>query len=214
MNKWVVGLSAAVLLVTLLSCKALKRKVGMDTEQSGVTAGAPSAVSGSPGSTSASTPRDEWVLFSPGDGKFKVRMPQPPKLERHNTQTQTGPVELSLFTSTGSFGAAYQIGFSDFPEAQLEQRAPDQVLVGAQEGAVRNIEGRLLSERVLEVQGHSAREYSVQVLSQGMTLRYWGRIILVGARLYQLQVIGLEGRMKDADRQRFFDSFELREQQK
>ncbi len=212
MKRPFIGLSAAALLVALLACKALKRSPGSTDQESSAAAATPSAAGVASSTAPASAPKDEWVLFSPSDGKFKLRLPQQPKLERHNTQTQAGPVELSLFTAMGGSGVAYQIGYSDFPEARLAQQPPDQVLRGAQEGAVRNVGGKLLSERQLRVHGHPAREYSVEVVKQGMTLSYWGRIVLVAARLYQLQMIGLVGQVKDAERERFFDSFELAEQ--
>ena len=214
MKRPFIGLSAAVLLVALLSCKALKKGFGSSADESAAVAVASSAASAPAGSAAAPTARDEWVLFSSSDARFRLRLPQQPELERQTTQTQTGPVELSLLTSTGRSGTVYQIGYSDFPEARLRQQAPGKLLAGAQQGAVTNVQGKLLSERVLEVHGHPAREYSVEVVKQGMKLSYWGRMILADTRLYQLQVIGLASQVKNAERERFFESFELLEQKK
>ena len=209
MTRAFLGLSAATVLVALLACKSLKRISESTADQNAVASASPSAVTAALGSAPVGVPRDDWVLYSPSDGKFRLKLPQQPKLERHNTQTQAGPIELSLFTATGGSGVAYQVGFSDFPDPRLGGQSPDQLLLDAQQGAVRNVGGRLLFQRRLEVLGHPAREYSLEVLKQGMTLRYSARIVLVAARLYQLQVIGLADRVKDADRARFFDSFEL-----
>jgi hypothetical protein len=209
-----IALSATALLVALLACKALNDSAENAAEAAVSASVTPSVTAEAPSVASASASKDDWVLFSPGGGDFKLRLPQQPKLERHNTQTSGGPVELSLFTATGGSGAAYQVGYSDFPQARLGQHPPARMLRDAQAGAVRKLEGKLLSEREFKVLGHPARDYSIEVVRQGMTLSYWGRMILVGARMYQLQVIGLAGQVKDTDRQRFFESFELTERTK
>ena len=84
----------------------------------------------------------------------------------------------------------------------------DVVILGV--GAVANVDGKLLNERRVTLQGHPGREMWVKAESNGEQGRVHARIYLVGRRLYQMLVAGSEAQFSESDAEYFLDSFQLR----
>jgi hypothetical protein len=151
----------------------------------------------------------DWISFTPDDKRFTVQLPTKPELESQVTPTAGGAMKFDVYSASGPFGVLYQVGFADFPKHLVAQNQPGQMLTNAQQGAVSKLAGTVVTERQLRVQGYPAREFSMRVTNQGLSLGYWGRLLLVGARLYQLQVLGLKAQAEPSKRERFFDSFKV-----
>lgn len=83
----------------------------------------------------------------------------------------------------------------------------EMLLDAARDGAVGNIQGRLVSERALSLGGHPGRE--LQVLSSDGRLALRMRIYLVNSRQYQVVAVAPKELRSTEDRDRFLDSFRL-----
>jgi hypothetical protein len=197
---------ALALVGALLACKKQRHEPSAAAEPApGQTARVPDGAA----SGQAAAEQRDWIFFTPEDGRFTVRLPAKPKLESQVTPTASGSMKLHVYSASGAFGVLYQVGFADFPKHLVAQSQPSQMLASAQQGAVNKLSGTVITERKLRVQGYPAREFSMRVTNEGLSLGYWGRLLLVGARLYQLQVIGLAAQAEPGKRERFFDSFKL-----
>jgi hypothetical protein len=69
---------------------------------------------------------------------------------------------------------------------------------------IRGVQGTLVSEKRLTIQGHPARD--VQITTRG-NAAFDNRIILAGSRLYILMVADVTGRHDAQNVERFFNSF-------
>ena len=83
-------------------------------------------------------------------------------------------------------------------------RTPDQVLDGAQQGAIDNVKAHLLRGKKIMFGAYPGREFE----AENDTLHFYARIYLVGTTLYQTLVVApLANRYTDTVR--FLDSFQL-----
>jgi hypothetical protein len=153
-------------------------------------------------------PADEWVKYAPEDGKFSVLFPTEPEVTVQATQTASGTIPYTTCMSEIEGGAvAYGLAFNDYPES-VTQADPEKVLDGGRDGAKANLKGEIISETRMTFAGHPAREFTIAGDVEGQKLLYHTRIVLIGTRLYQLQIVRVGETPVDlADAIRFFASF-------
>jgi len=149
-----------------------------------------------------------WKDFHSKEGGFSVSMPGTPVEKRQAFHTQAGPVEARFFTVEADRGSmVYMVVYGDYPEALMVTGDREMLLDAARDGAVGNIQGRLVSERALSLGGHPGRE--LQVLSSDGRLALRMRIYLVNSRQYQVVAVAPKELRSTEDRDRFLDSFRL-----
>ena len=143
--------------------------------------------------------------FTSTEYKFKAKFPGTPTAQE---QTASG-VKFKMFMTEARNGA-YAIGVADMPiPANEPTELIEKRLDGARDGAIRNSNGTLQSSNPLTLAGkYPGREFTASITkpTQGL-LR--GRIYLVGARLYQVLVMGKDGYVNSAEASAFLDSFQL-----
>jgi hypothetical protein len=154
---------------------------------------------------SACSPALDWREYRPPEGGFAVLLPQKPGQSRRSLDTPAGVVVMYMYASrVGEHVLA--AGFADFAAP------PDAVLLDAMRDALlRNIVGRIESERAVEAGGFTGREIvargtlgSGERAAPGM-LR--ARLLVRGNRYVQLISIGTAGGLGDADVDMFLTSF-------
>jgi len=145
------------------------------------------------------------------EGGFAAIFPTATQPERSSSpiETDVGQIEMVTFMATeGDF--ASMVAYSDYPIAEIQSRHVDAMLDSAREGALRNLNGRLIRQRRISIDGHPGRSIFFRGKSQGFTI--YGRFdyYVVSARLYQVGYITT--RQKDVDARKtkaFFASFKL-----
>jgi hypothetical protein len=190
------ALSIAVVLAALLACKKKE-------------APAPTPVVTTPTTaTAAEPPVDTWKSFKSEEGKFEIRAPSAMTSESDPTDTAAGDLDMHLFTAKQS-ATAFQVAYTDMPGKIVKAAGPKKLLKGGEEGAMKSMNATSTTSSEIKVEGHPGREYTTSTTVEGIELDYYGRAFLVKNRLYQIQVIGPKGRVSDADRKKFVDSFQL-----
>ena len=104
------------------------------------------------------------------------------------------------------------ITYIDYPEDQINSETMDKAALvkfynGSAEGSASSMNGRVTEETEVEVLGHEARNYTIDYLEGEAIMRM--QIILIKNRVYALQTVALTENDKNADQNRFFNSFEL-----
>lgn len=162
-----------------------------------------------------------WKEFVSQEGRFSVRMPAPPKLNRQEADTPSGKVPSYLYVAEDRAGG-YMVGYADFPNYSESPDFVRAVLDGVRDKVLASAPGmRLLSEKEITVEGHAGRELLV---TNGYLL-FRAETFLARGRSYQLLLVTLlnaafnNGRagMDAADMtdfytglsKRFFGSFKL-----
>lgn len=148
----------------------------------------------------------DWFEFSSTEGRFSIEFPETPQEGTIPIETTVGTIELH----TASFQAediAYMAAYADYPEALVEMSSAEVMLDGAAAGAPRNVGGQLVDQQTITLDGHPGRALTIDVGAEGG--RAEARFYMVGTRLYQIVVIGLQAQALDSRAARFLDSFHL-----
>ncbi|MDB5488927.1 MAG: hypothetical protein JWQ58_2642 [Reyranella sp.] len=146
-----------------------------------------------------------WSEYRSVEGRYRIDMPGTPELETDPVEMEDQEVDMIQAIVTGP-DATYLAAYMDFPTELLRGLPPHKVLENARDGAADGF--TLRSDRTLTVAGSPAREYVIEQ-PEGVVLVM--RIVLVGARLYQMVVVTIPpgGTADRPDTRRFIDSFAL-----
>jgi hypothetical protein len=149
-----------------------------------------------------SAPVPEWKSYSyPADG-FNASFPFEPQMSKRDVPTDKGSFELRAYLAQDGEAAMF-VGICDYGSA-VADRTADQVLDGAQQGAIDNVSAHLVRGRKITLGTYPGREFE----AENDTMHFSARIYLVGSTLYQTLTASPLGKPY-ANTTRFLDSFQL-----
>ncbi len=152
----------------------------------------------------------EQKEFSSERGRFAILFPGTPEEGQY---TQSGPLDSWQYTFADDW-ANYDVAYNDY-DIDLEKDAEKRnyVLNGMRDAGVSKLDGRLLSEAEVSLDGHPGRALKVSI-PDGSIIRV--RMYVVGRRFYQVAVVTLGeqsapdgGRSAEARALKYLDSFRL-----
>ena len=154
------------------------------------------------------------AFISSKEGLFSIQLPEgfvETEIEMQPIQTEMGEIETVNYTSFSETAAA-MIGTSTYPEALLVfiKGKERDVLEGAQEGALKNVSGTVVSEKSLDISSNPAK--SVEFTAEADDQPLYGRalFILSGNRLYHvLFITSNKEEVNSIQTNAFFDSFKF-----
>jgi len=153
-----------------------------------------------PAAPTVQTP--EWKSYSyPADG-FRATFPFEPAMQKKNVPTDAGTFELRAYLAEDGSAALF-VGVCDYGAA-VQGRDPDSVLNGAQNGAIANVSGHLVSGNKITLGIY----HGVAFEAENDSMHFSARIYLVGTTLYQTLIASPLGQPY-AGVTRFLDSFQL-----
>jgi hypothetical protein len=144
------------------------------------------------------------------DHSFIVMLPGNVVEQEQTINTPLGPIKMCMY-SAKSKHQEFTVAYSDYPDSFINATDPTVLLDGSRDGAVRNIQGQLLSETLIKLQGHPGRELSIEG-PQKIILK--SRIYLVKRRLFQVMAISKPGHAFDKKIEDVFDSFTINDSTK
>jgi hypothetical protein len=155
-----------------------------------------------PAAQTATAPVPEWKTYSyPADGFIAV-FPFEPSMQKKNVPTDKGTFELRAYLAEDSSSALF-VGVCDYGSA-VADKTTDQVLNGAQQGAIENVSAHLVSGRKITLGTYPGVGFE----AENDTMHFSARIYLVGTTLYQTLVAWPLGQPYTGTT-RFLDSFQL-----
>jgi hypothetical protein len=144
----------------------------------------------------------EWKSYSyPADG-FSASFPSEPGMQKKNVPTDKGSFELRAYLVEDGEAALF-VGVCDYGSA-ISDRSSDQVLEGAQKGAIDNVGGHLISGRKITLGTYPGLAFE----AENDTMHFSARIYIVGTTLYQ-SLTATPLAKPYANVTRFLDSFQL-----
>jgi hypothetical protein len=148
----------------------------------------------------------EWGIFTSAEGGFSVQAAGDPDQRTIEEELPEGKAASRYFTF-GRMGVQYAVAYFDLPAGQLRRIGADSVLAHARSALARRVQGRLLEEEDIVLEGHPGKGMEIEA-DDGSLLR--AQSYLVGDRLYTLMA-GTRGEGKAAatEIRRFFSSFAL-----
>ncbi len=151
-------------------------------------------------------PSATWIRVTTEPG-FSVALPAEYERSSDTTMTTAGLVTQTNLTAR-HLDSTFRVGYTEFAGGVP---APAPLMLDAtRDEWVRGVQGRLSRETVVEVQGHSGREWIVRVPRSRVL---WARVVVTTRRIYTLTVETTSAQMSTPEMQEagraFFDSFML-----
>jgi hypothetical protein len=147
-----------------------------------------------------------WQTYTAPDGAFSIELPSKPTVELSQAPLEGGgTMTFHLVNSTSKGNRAYSCSYAELEN--VGEKSPDQVLESARDGSLRNVQGTLIAQNQLMVQGFPGLQFQAHVRGNALMD---SRLVLVGKRLYMLIAVAAAGEGSEPKTvQRMFESFKL-----
>ncbi|MBO6606456.1 hypothetical protein [Psychroserpens sp.] len=153
-----------------------------------------------------------WETFKSLDHEFKVLFPYEPQFQVQKVPSAVGELDMNMYMATAtdldSDNMLYSVIRSDYPTEMFENPTPEfikSVLDGAVNGAVTNVQGKLLSDETISFNKFPGRSIKIETT---MGLLYINTY-LVNNSMFITQVICTPDKDNNESIKRFQESFEL-----
>jgi hypothetical protein len=145
-----------------------------------------------------------WTPFVSEGGRFRVQLPEKPKLEILTYESGKSRVTHNIFTvEKGPY--IWVVDYADLP-AEIDISNPVKFFNESRDELLQEVNGTLQKQKPIDLQGHVGLDMSLQI--RGGEARV--RLFLVNHRLYQLLVTRLDLLSKSTEPlDKFLDSFKI-----
>lgn len=143
------------------------------------------------------------------EGRFSVLMPGSPELETLTVNDPvTGPRDVYLSMKETDAGAFF-VAYFDVPQEYTDVVGSSIILDGVRDGALANVQGNLLTEEIISLDGHPGRSITASVQADGQDVIMRIKIYVVDTRVYQVYWAGPSDERYSSDVDNFLESFKL-----
>jgi hypothetical protein len=151
------------------------------------------------------SPELDWRELHWEEGKLKVLLPgKPSRLAR---EVVLGGEKVGMqMLQTQMTGMAFGIAYAPLPPGD-----PAALLTGARDALLRNIDGKLVTEREVEVRGapSEGREFTGEGVVAGTPMVLAARVVAANGRFYQIVFVGRRDRAEGVDLPLYLGSLTL-----
>jgi hypothetical protein len=150
---------------------------------------------------------EKWETIT--EAGITVEMPGKPQKQSQSVPTGTGTASGQLLT-VDKGAEAYILAYHEFPAAVSNLNLdPRVILKGASEGAVRNIDGNVTSQREVMSGPYAGTEIIGNGLKEGKEIEFSIRLYWAKPRLIQTLYVNEKGKGNTANATRFLDSLKI-----
>lgn len=155
----------------------------------------------------------DWFLLD--DPSYSILFPKKPEVQIQNVNSAAGELKMFINMYDGSKdndeNFLYGIITTDYPDSLInsdKKEKLDDFFKASVDGAVKNVQGKLLSQKVIELNGFPGREVRVD-FQNGLAIIMM-RSYLVHNKMFILQTITETKKEGNASALKFYDSFKLK----
>lgn len=156
----------------------------------------------------------DWVLFKKAN--FQVEFPAMPSTDSTVTDTKIGPITVYSYMYESAENAndsnlLYGLSVTSYPQefpASSTAAFLNGFFDGVVKGAVTSTQGKLISQKDIEMKGYPGRQVSID-FGEGTAIISM-KFILVKQTVYAIQTIAYPGKEINANAARFNASFSFR----
>jgi hypothetical protein len=153
----------------------------------------------------------DWTKYKAEDLAFVAYYPKEPERTVQKVSTEVGELDMHMIMyapDSGDDNAAYSVIRSDYPEDQFtdaDDEYNNTVLDGAVEGAVSNVQGKLVFDNKVKFNGYPGRSIKIEINGGFIYINAY----LVVNSMFITQVICLTANDGNTAIERFLNSFEI-----
>jgi hypothetical protein len=197
-------LGGVVLIAGIITAVLLANRKSGTTTSGGYTSPSPSSSpTYTPSSSSSSS--SSWQTVN-GDS-FTVSMPGSPSHDTQSVPSAVGPIPIHLYTLTEGY-EGYIVGYTVYPDSVFSSSQPEDLMNGAQSGAINNVQGQVTSQRSITIDGYPGRE--IIGTSPSKNIGFIARLYLVKPRMYMMLYTQYDkDKPASADGKKFLESLQL-----
>jgi hypothetical protein len=148
-----------------------------------------------------------WRTFTSPEGKFSISMPGQPTVTSIIIDTAFGPTYLNAYMLDSKDGFYYAASFMDHYPQLFEVKSVERILDDSRDGAVANVQGKLLGESAISIKKHPGREIVFESADGKSIVK--ARLYIVGERFYQIMATTSKEKQSSYNLTRFLKSFRL-----
>lgn len=163
-------------------------------------------------STSVFHPFADWFLYK--NQQMSIEFPQEPNITAQSVPTAVGDIEMKIASfeskNEADSNLAYVFIASDYPDSLINSGKKEllpQFFRASVDGAVKNVNGKLISEKEISIEGFPGREVNVDYGNGQAIISF--RMYLVHNRAYFIQTLSEKEKAANKDAVRFMNSFKL-----
>lgn len=150
---------------------------------------------------------NKWETVTEGD--LTVEMPGKPTKQSQDVPTETGKATGQMLTLDKG-AEAYVLAFHEFPGAVANLNIdPKLLLKGASDGVVKNLAGKISSQRDVSVSGHPGTELIGEGSKEGKPVEFTIRMYWAKPRLIQTLYLSEKGKGDKSNAMKFLDSLKI-----
>lgn len=150
---------------------------------------------------------DKWETVT--EGGITVEMPGKPTKQSQDIPSAAGKATGQMLTLDKG-AQAYVLAFHEFPAAVSSLNIDPKVLLkGASENAVKNIDGKVTSQRDVNVGGHPGTELIGEGSKDGKQIEFTIRMYWAKPRLIQTLYLSEKGKGDKSNATKFQDSLKI-----
>lgn len=143
--------------------------------------------------------------FYSKDGKFKVNFTGEPELSKDTVGTDVGTIQMYMYMYEKSATEIEMLAYSDYPSSMVEQSNADDLLQGAKNGAVNNLNATVTEENKIDFNGNPGLEFKAD---NGQYYVHY-KLVLKNNRLYQIALMRDGAQPSDEAINNFIKTFEI-----
>jgi hypothetical protein len=155
----------------------------------------------------------DWTTYENKDFNFSVDLPGEPKMVTQEVPTEVGDLTMNMFmvdastTEESSDNLIYMVIYTKYPmnQDEVDESKIETMLDGSVDGAVANVQGKLVYANKVALNGSPGRAAKIEVQGAFMYMNMY----LKDSALYAVQTICLVENDENDDINKFFDSFKL-----
>ena len=154
----------------------------------------------------------EWITYDSEEFNFSVNLPSEPQTMSQEVPTEVGDLTMNMFmvdasADVTSKNMVYMVIHTDYPknEDRPEESKVQNMLDGSVNGAVSNVNGKLIYAKNVELNGFPGREVKIEVTGAFMYMNMYVK----DSSLYAAQVVCMADKDENEDIGKFLGSLKL-----
>ena len=154
----------------------------------------------------------DWTTYNNEEFEFSIDFPGTPQVMDQKLPSEVGELTMDMFVVDQSDNETadnmiYMVVRSEYPikADDIDAETAQGMLDGSVNGAVTNVNGKLVEEKKVELNGIPGRKVKIEVQGAFMYLN----IYLKKQFIYAAQVICMADKDKNTNISKFFESFKI-----